>query len=210
MLALLAVLGWAPEIVDRIVVTVGRYAITESAVVEQIRVAAFLNKEPLDLGGASRRRAAERLVENALVRREMELSRFTPPTEAEVGVLLAKVRAEQFPDDKAYRKALTAAGLREADLKRSLEAQLLLVRFIDFRFKPGVTIAETESEAFYRERFVPDWKRRHGDRAVPELDEVRDSIEEELSEAKVDVLVDDWLKAARVQYSIRFREEAFR
>ena len=58
------------EIIDRVAVSVGNQVITEDQIGEEIRVTAFLNHETPDLSPAQKRRAAERLIEQALVRRD--------------------------------------------------------------------------------------------------------------------------------------------
>ena len=63
------------ELLDRMAATVGDYAITSSAVFRQLRLEAFLDGRTPDFSPASRRQAAERLGEQQLVRREMELTR---------------------------------------------------------------------------------------------------------------------------------------
>ena len=45
----------APELIDRVAVTVGNRAITESSIVEEVRLAAFLNAEKPKLDPASLR-----------------------------------------------------------------------------------------------------------------------------------------------------------
>ncbi len=67
------------EIIDRIVITVGNQVITQSQVDDEIRVTAFLNHEKVDLSAAARKQAASRLIEQALIKREMDLSRYPLP-----------------------------------------------------------------------------------------------------------------------------------
>src|ERR1700738_1095963 len=56
-------------VVDRIAVTVDNDAITESEVIQDIRITDFLNGAPLDFSPAARRAAAERLGGQAAVPR---------------------------------------------------------------------------------------------------------------------------------------------
>ena len=44
------------EIIDRVAVVVGKRVITESEIVREIRLTAFLNGAPLDFSAASKRR----------------------------------------------------------------------------------------------------------------------------------------------------------
>jgi hypothetical protein len=74
------------EIIDRIAVTVEKQVITESEIWRQIRITAFLNGEEPDFSSAAKRTMADRLVEQVLIRRELETSsrllaaNATPPT----------------------------------------------------------------------------------------------------------------------------------
>ncbi|MGA8577407.1 MAG: hypothetical protein WB579_01900, partial [Bryobacteraceae bacterium] len=58
-------------IIDRIAVSVGNRVITTVDIDRAIRVPAFLNGQQPDFSAASKRAAAERLVEQTLVRREL-------------------------------------------------------------------------------------------------------------------------------------------
>ena len=188
------------EIFDRTAAVVNRMAVTASAIEEQVRVAAFLNQEPVDLSPANRRRAAERLVEQLLLQHEMQVSRYVPPTEAEVENLFSQVNR---PAD------LRRYSLSEAALRRSLLLQLATLRFIELRFRPGSAVSDGEIEIYYRDRYVPDWSKSNPGKTPPEIDDARDAIEQILLQRKVDQALDQWLKEARSQSRIQFFDEAF-
>ena len=50
-------------VVDRVAIVVGTKAITETELIEEVRLTQFLNGQPLDLGVAARRAAGDRLVD---------------------------------------------------------------------------------------------------------------------------------------------------
>ena len=64
--------------------------ITQSQVDDEIRVTAFLNREKVDLSAAARKQAASRLIEQALIKREMDLSRYPLPELSDAGESLAE------------------------------------------------------------------------------------------------------------------------
>lgn len=197
----------AGEIVDRVAVTVDRIVITTSDISTHIRVAAFLNGEAPDLSVAARRAAAQRLVEQALVQREMEILRYPAPSVADVEAVLEQLR-KRAGGLEAFEAGLAEYGITEADLRRSLLRQIMTLRFIDFRFRPGVAVSDAEVEAYYREEFLPRL-RSNGQGSLPPLEEVREEIEEILIGRRVDEALDRWLAAAAAQASIEYREEAF-
>jgi hypothetical protein len=66
----------AGTIIDQLAVTVGNQAITENEITDEIRLAALFNGAAADTGVAARRAAATRLIEQALIRREMSFGSY--------------------------------------------------------------------------------------------------------------------------------------
>ena len=196
------------EIIDRVAATVGTRAITRSDVIAEIRLSAFLNGVQPDFGPASRKAAAERLVERALAEIEMDIGKYPAPQDAEVRAQLAAVRKQHSPTQEAWTKALAAAGIREDELRLHMLRQLALLRFIDARFGPGVQVLEEEMRAYYAGRFTKEWENRTRG-PLPDFDEVSARIEETLRAERVDVLLDQWLSEARERTRIEYQPEAF-
>ena len=96
------------ETLDRIAVTVGQEVITESQVILDLRVAAFLDRKPVDLSGAAKRQAAARLVDQLLILREAVDSHVTlPSTEAAAGLV------EPYAAESGYQADLKRYGISE-------------------------------------------------------------------------------------------------
>jgi hypothetical protein len=135
------------EIIDRIMVSVGNQVITDSEVRRELRMTAFLNGSELDLGAESRRKAVERLIDQKLIRKEMELGSYPQPEAREAEALLLQVRGQRFHSDAEYTLALKKYGISESDLKSHLLWQLTLLRFVEFRFRgPGGTDGDADTE----------------------------------------------------------------
>jgi hypothetical protein len=198
------------EIIDRIAVAFERKVITESAIRDHIRVTAFLNEEAVSFSPASRRRAADQLLEQALIRREMEISRYPAPVDAEIPATLEHFRKQHYPSPAVFQKKLEEYGIDEKQLGRALLDQVTILRFIELRFRPGVAVGDGEIEIYYREQFVPQWEKQHSGKPIPDLEEVRDRIEQTLAAESVDRALDQWLREARNQARVRYFEEAFR
>jgi hypothetical protein len=207
-LAILAIQFGAAEILDRIAVTLDNRVIAESDLIRDIRLSAFLNLAQPDFSGAAKRATAEHLVERALMRREMEFSRYPAPVEREALAALDKWRQDHFTTDGAFSKALSEARIAEQDLRRFLLEQLTALRFIDYRFKPGVQVLSTEVKEYYEKRFLPQ-SRSSGAAQDPPLDECAERIEKILVEEKADRMLDAWMKDARSRTRIVFRPAVF-
>lgn len=199
----------AGEVIDCIAVSVGRNVITRSAIEEQARMSAFLNREPVDLSAPNFRRTAERLVDVMLIRREMEISRYAASPAAEVEKILAGLRAGREavkPED--LTQALAAQNIDEAALRRHLALQTATMRFVELRFRPGSSVSDAEVEAFFRDNFAPEFVRQNPGKAAPDIDDVRDRIEASLLEQRVDQAMEQWLKEARAQVRITYFPES--
>ena len=203
----IAILGKA-EILDRIAVTVDKAVITESAIQKHIRVTAFLRNEPGDLSVDARRAAAARLVEQALIRREIEISLYPMPSENEVQDQIDNVKKISFPDLAKYRLKLEQDGLTEDDLRESFRSQLVMLHFIEYRFRPGVNVTDAEVRQYYQEEFLPEFADKESGQA-PTFEDSRDRIEEILVNHRINQALDAWLDREKKQANIRYREEAF-
>ena len=194
----------AAGIIDRIAVTVDNQAITLSQVLEEIRVTAFLNGEQPDFSAASKRKTAERMVEQALIRHEMEFNRYQMPTLADTDSMLKQVK-DAYSSDQAYQDALRRDGITEAQVRQHLLWQVTTLRFIDYRFRPGIQIVEQDMEDYYNAH------RQELERGgkLPPLDQVRGQIEDLLKQQRIDQALDRWLGEARTQAQISYKPEAF-
>ncbi len=205
--ALIPVLAMAfgGEIVDRIVVTVNRGIVTESDIRRHILAAAALNDEHPDFGEQARREAVGRLIDLALIRREMELSRFPEPTPAETKAWAALVYQDRLP---RFTASVTArpGGLSEKDLIEELRNQLITLRFIESRFRPGISVTDAEIQSYYEKQILPQHKAGDGD--PPALDDVRVRIEKILADQRIDEALHRWLEDARKQARIVFASGA--
>jgi hypothetical protein len=195
------------EIIDRVVAVVGRRAITESDVVRDIRLAAFLNRAEPDLSPVSRRRSAERLVERLLIRTERIAGQYDEPRLEQVAAALGLMKKERFKDETDFAAALSQSGISEDDLRAYLLEQLAVVSFVDERFGPAVQVSNDEISDYYASQFIPAWK-QDSQGPAPGLDDVRGQIEKILRARQADVFLSEWLKDARGRTRIEFKEEA--
>jgi DNA-binding transcriptional ArsR family regulator len=182
------------EVVDRLAIAVGREAITELQLDEEIRVAAFLNRRPVVRDLDTRRAAADRLVQQLLVRREMEVSRYPLPGEEDVGKYFEQIRAGSSSAAE-FDQALKTYGLTRSTLRDHLALQLTTLRFIEFRFQPEIDIPEAEIQTSYERELATRSQAYPG--APPSLEASRESIRKALTEKRIDRALDAWLEERR-------------
>jgi hypothetical protein len=198
------------EVLDRVAVSVANSVITEGDVLRELRVTACLNRAEPDLSPQARRKAADRLVERTLVQREMQFSKYPRPSTEEVAESYAGFRTGNAPKDDAWKAELARRGITDAQVRQALIDQLMLLRFIEVRFRPAVQVPDRDIEQYYRRQFLPEWRKANGNKPPPALEDSRDQIEEILAQAQVDRALDRWLGEVRTQTRIRFRDEVFK
>lgn len=194
-------------VIDRIAITVANQVITASQVDEEVRVTEFLNREKLDLSPAEKKAAAGRLIDQALIKREMELSHYPLPELSESDRELKDFES-RYESPKAFEEALRDYGITETALREHLRWQLTVLRFIDYRFRPGIQIQDGDIQSYYQQQLLK-W-REQGVQPVPSLDDERAQIEEILTQQQIDESLDHWLADARMQASIRYLDDTLR
>lgn len=193
-------------IIDRIAITVGQQVITQLQLDEEIRVTAFLNHQPVVRSLENRRAAADRLVEQLLVKREMELSHYPLPSAEDVDAYVDHVRAD-FGSDTQFGDALAACSLSEETLKEHLALQLTTLRFIEFRFRPDISVSESDIQNYYQNQ-ITNWKANHPGAVPPSLAALSESIRKTLIAAHTDQVLNTWLEESRKQLNIVYVDKS--
>ena len=191
------------EIVDRIVATAGKEIVTLSDVQREQRIECFQQGRQVAVLDAARlRELATRLVDQALIRREMQNGAFPPAPPEKLDPQMEAMRG-RFPDSAAYRAALEHCGLEEETLRRHVQFQMEMMNFIDFRVRPGLQVAPEEIESYYRQEFLPELRKQGS--PAPSLEEVREKILAILSERQVNQRLAVWIAELRSHTVIRLR-----
>jgi hypothetical protein len=198
--------AFCAEVLDRIAVTVDKQVIAESDVIRYLRVAAFLDRKPVDLSGPSKRSAAAALVDRYLIIQEAEDSHFALPSEEDAQGLLQQVKA-QYPSEAAYQAALREYRIDEQDLAKHLLAGVQALRFTDLRFRPEVQISDQDLSAAY-DKYTQEWRASHTG-APPSLDASRTDLEKLLTDQRAEQALDQWLENTRQKRRVEYREAAF-
>ncbi len=195
-------------VIDRVAVVVGKIVILESEVDQEVRLTAFLNGEAVAPNAQARREAAERLVDQQLIRNEMQIGHYPEPPAAEKDSVLQKFRKDNYPDTTAYQAALQKYGLTEDQLKQRLVWQLEVLHFTDARFGPGMAGAlpahTTNGKATPNANRTLAAENGGHSTSLSPAQSGADTPEE-----SVDQQMDSWLKETRAQMRIQFKKEAF-
>ena len=176
---------------DRILAVVSGEPITLSEVVEAIALAPGVTPQP------TLEEALERLIDARLMEREARRYPQEPPSEEESEATL-RALADRFPTPEDYRATLFRLGIAEDYLRKRIQRELVVDRYLDRRFRPLVQVAQREVEEYYRAVLLPDLDA--GPPApTPEIESlVRNILEERDLNRRISAWVDELKSSARI------------
>ncbi|MBV8550176.1 MAG: hypothetical protein JOY54_02670 [Acidobacteriaceae bacterium] len=193
--------------IDRIAIVVGNSIIKDSDVVRDLRVTAFLNSQPLSVDPAARKAAANRLIDQVFIRREIRIGDYPRATMEDAEAELTQLEKQRFKTPAAFQQALRRYGLADLQLREQFQWELTVLRFIDARFRPAVLITDEEIQKYYNEH-AADLRREHPGKGS--LEDLSGGIRETLTGEQVNKLFFAWLDEQRAQAKIKYFEESLR
>jgi hypothetical protein len=207
-LAVMMTVGLAHAVVvDRIVVSVGEKIITESELDERIRLTAFQNHEKPDFGLASRQTTVQRLIDQKLIEKEMDVGRY-PRLDAEhrKALLADYAKADYKSNPAALAQALKSYNVTPQELEDDLGRQSDLLTFLNLRFRPAVQVTDEDVQKYFDT--VVKGAGTTGQRAqAGALNEMRDDIEQKLTGERANKELDLWLADQRKRTKITYLEK---
>jgi peptidyl-prolyl cis-trans isomerase SurA len=196
----------AAVVVDRMAVIVSKHVIKTSDIDRDLRVTEFLNRQPLDFSPEVKRKSAERLIDQEIIRQEIVTGAYRRPSDAEAVAFEKQLLNDRFRGSTAaLREALAKNGLTEEQLRDALLWQLAVLRFIDERFRASVLVTDDEVKAYYDQHAA---ELRKENPAASTFDALRDKIRETLEGERINRNFNEWLEQARKRYRIEYRQEA--
>jgi hypothetical protein len=193
---------------DRIAVTVGKRVIKTSDIDLDLRLTAFLNREPVRNDADNKRRSAERLIDQEIIRQEIISGGFRRPAEGQAAALEAQLTRDRFGGSEArLRDELMRYGLSESDLREQLLWQLTVLSFIDQRFQAGAVITDEDIRSYY-DQHLADLRRQNPQASSYET--LEPQIRKLLEGERVNQSFNQWLSQARSLYRIEYKQEALK
>jgi hypothetical protein len=147
----------------------------------------------------SREEIIRELADQWVVRQEAATTNYKQPSEEEVDNAYQQF-VKQFASPAEFQSRIAALGLSEAAVRRLIQQQLYLSRFLDRRFRPAAQVDPEQIETFYQNEFVPQLKKRGEE--VPPLDDVEDTIREVLVQRAINARATKWLDETRERLKI--------
>jgi peptidyl-prolyl cis-trans isomerase SurA len=204
-IALVAPLAIAQTTIDRVVAVVNKKVITQSDWDVQERFEALVNgraPDSVEFTPAS----LDRLVDQQLMREQIEYVRFEPVSADNIKAQVAAVRAQVAPsaNDQQWHALLARYSLTEEEFADRVHAQFEVIRFVDLRFRPSVHVESDSVETYYKKSLVPElMKAGSNENSLPSLKDVEPKIRTILQEQKLNDMLRMWLTSLRSQGRIK-------
>jgi hypothetical protein len=192
---------------DRVVAVVNNQAVLASDVEQQVELSIF---EPRSTGRGttSPQRALQQLISVALIQQQIreEDAQIADPTPQEIAARVMEVRTESpacagqnCTTDTGWQAFLAVHHLTAERVNAYFHRRLQILRFIELRFRQGISISPEEIKAYYTDTLLPQYP---PGQATPTLDQVAPRIREILLQQHVNVLFSDWLDNLRKEGQI--------
>jgi hypothetical protein len=203
----------AQEIVDRTVATVDDNVgqpelITYSDLLWQLALQPNVPLAPPP-NSEDLNRALQLLINQRLIALEAERLPRSDPSDAEIDAEIKDVLAN-FPSTAEFENRLRLVGfksVKDDNFVRMMAQRVKIKKYLDFRFRSFVVITPESEANYYRDTFVPDFRRRYPGIIVPTLDEKRAEINQILTEEKIAKDIETFLDEAKRRAEITILSE---
>jgi hypothetical protein len=118
------------------------------------------------------------------------------PSEQEIAEARDQL-VKQFSSRDEIEQRMIKVGLTSEKLNEIIEQRVRIEKYLDFRFRSFIVIAQKDVADYYRATWVPRFKSRSPTVLVPTLEKARPEIEKILTESKVESDIDSFLDNAR-------------
>jgi peptidyl-prolyl cis-trans isomerase SurA len=192
--------------IDRVVAIVNNDLILDSDVDQERRFAALLPYGEAS-GPYTRDAAIERLINRELI---LQQARLQPGDEITLDAAEKDLNSlrSSIPQCKEYHcettegwdRFLATEGFTEKSLGNLWRQRMVVLAFIEQRFRMGVKISPEEIQTYYEKTMLPQYAAQHA--TAPPIDAISSRIQEVLLQKQVSSLLSDWLNSLRAQGNV--------
>ena len=140
-------------------------------------------------------RALQLLINQRLFALEAERVPRAAPLQSEIDDEIKDVLA-QFPSTAEFETRLRVVGfdsVKDENFVRMMEQRVSIKKYLDFRFRSFVVITPDDEAKYYRDIYVPEFRKRNPGLLMPPLTEKRTEINKFLTEEKVESDIERFL-----------------
>lgn len=188
-------------VVDKTVATVSDGLRTELITLSDLRwqLALQPNVSLTPPTSADLNRALNLLIDQRLFALEADRLPRNPPTDKEISDKIGEILS-YFPTTAEFESRLRAVGfksIKDDNFERIIAQRVSIDKYLDFRFRSFIIVTSDDEANYYRDTFVPDFRRRFPDLLMPTLDEKRREINKILTEDRIAAAIEAFLDDAK-------------
>lgn len=188
------------KIADRVVVRIEDDVILLSDVLTADRFQQLWNAAPSTIGTKEGwDKILRQLIDQWIVGREATAVRFPRPKPDEVQRAYDRL-AQQYGSVETLKARMAELELSVAAVRRLIERQFYLLRYLDYKFRSAIQIERGEIDAYYRDELVPQLQRRN--QTAPSIEQVEEQIRGVLVERKLTQKADQWIQETSSRVSV--------
>lgn len=200
-------------VLDSVVAVINGDVILESDVEAERR---FESLQLLPPGENTDARAARHLITRTLILQQMkeqdqasaqisqvDVDKLVDETKKELpGCLPARCQTEA-----GWASFLAERGLSPEEVNARWKERLLILNYVNLRFRQGIRIPKATVQTYYEKNLVPQFEAKH--QKAPALKVLQPRIEEILLQQEVSKQMDDWETTLRQEGSVRILVPAY-
>lgn len=180
--------------VDRVAASVNDTAIPESAV-RRALVLSPIEREAGETPETFRARLLDALIDQYLQYEDAQRLGPAPPDAAQIEATMARVSKRLVAEGKHPEEEFARAGMTVADVRASVERQLVVQRYLQERFRPVAIADEDRSRSEYEEFYAPE--RLAAGLPVPPYEQVAEAMRARSQQRTFDEEVARWIAELR-------------
>jgi hypothetical protein len=151
------------------------------------------SKDDLDI-------ALRRVIDQRIFALEAERIPRAAPTDKEIEAKINEILG-YFPSMAEFERRLNIVGfksVKDPNFERIISDRVAIDKYLDFRFRSFIVITAEDEAKYYRDVYLPDFKRRNPDASGwPTLDSKRTEINKLLTEERVASQMETFLDEAK-------------
>jgi len=127
----------------------------------------------------------------------------TAPADDEIAGEISRLLAF-FPPGE-FEKRLTQVGfksIKDDNFERIIARRIAVEKYLDFRFRSFIVITAEDEAKYFREVYIPDFRRRYPESLLPTLDSERPRIRNIITEERVGAGIETFLDEAKRRVEI--------
>lgn len=145
------------------------------------------------------RQALQTQINQRIFALEAERLPRAAPTDKEIADEIAQILGF-FPSTAEFERRLRSVGftsVSDDNFENIISKRVAIEKYLDFRFRSFVVVTADDEANYYRDTWVPDFRRRNPNAIVPSLDEARARVNAALVEERVAVSIERFLEEAK-------------